>query len=91
MATPTVWGGGLTPPAGFVLRIGPNGENPELFCGGLRNVYAIAFNADGELFGFDNDPNNGGSVCRGIGPMRSITWFPARTTVIGRAPASGSA
>ncbi|HEX4122395.1 MAG TPA: heme-binding protein, partial [Verrucomicrobiae bacterium] len=48
-------GAGAVPPEGFVLRVGPNGENPELFCGGLRNVYAIAFNADGELFGFDND------------------------------------
>jgi putative heme-binding domain-containing protein len=55
---PDGFGAGLMPPAGFVLRVGPNGENPELFCGGLRNVYAITFNADGELFGFDNDPNN---------------------------------
>jgi putative heme-binding domain-containing protein len=55
---PDGFGAGLVPPAGFVLRVGPNGEDPELFGGGLRNVYAIAFNADGELFGFDNDPNN---------------------------------
>jgi putative heme-binding domain-containing protein len=55
---PDGFGVGLNPPAGFVVRIGPNGEDPQLFCGGLRNVYAIAFNSDGELFGFDNDPNN---------------------------------
>lgn len=48
-------GAGAVPPEGFVVRVGTNGENPELFCGGLRNVYAIAFNSDGELFGFDND------------------------------------
>jgi putative heme-binding domain-containing protein len=55
---PDGFGAGLMPPGGFVLRVGPDGENPELFCGGLRNVYAIAFNADGELFGLDNDPDN---------------------------------
>ncbi|HEX3988962.1 MAG TPA: heme-binding protein, partial [Verrucomicrobiae bacterium] len=55
---PDGFGADRKPPCGFVVRIGPNGEDPELFCGGLRNVYAIAFNADGELFGLDNDPNN---------------------------------
>jgi putative heme-binding domain-containing protein len=54
---PGGFGVGSTLPEGFVMRIGPNGENPEVFCGGLRNVYAIAVNADGELFGFDNDAN----------------------------------
>ncbi len=51
------YGLGMTPPEGFVVRMGPDGEDPELFCGGLRNVYDIAFNADGEAFGLDNDPN----------------------------------
>ncbi len=48
-------GAGLKPPGGFVLRVGPNGETPEVFCGGLRNIYDLAFNADHELFGVDND------------------------------------
>ncbi len=42
-------------PAGFTLRMDLDGENCELFAGGSRNTYSIAFNADGELFGFDND------------------------------------
>ncbi len=33
----------------------PNGRNCELLAGGMRNVYSIGFNADGELFGADND------------------------------------
>jgi hypothetical protein len=52
---PNGLGVGAELPEGFVMRMGPNGENTELFCGGLRNMYAIAFNAEGELFGFDND------------------------------------
>jgi putative heme-binding domain-containing protein len=46
---------GNTPPEGFVLRTDCEGVNWELFAGGLRNVYDIAFNSDGELFGFDSD------------------------------------
>ena len=33
----------------------PDGKNAELFASGERNTYDIAFNADGELFGFDSD------------------------------------
>ena len=33
----------------------PDGKNPELVAAGERNTYDIAFNADGELFGFDSD------------------------------------
>jgi putative heme-binding domain-containing protein len=45
-------------PAGFTLRMDLDGGNCELFAGGARNTYSMAFNADGELFGFDNDNDN---------------------------------
>jgi putative heme-binding domain-containing protein len=48
-------GVGLQPPGGFVLRMDLDGQNCELFDAGSRNIYSIAFNADGELFGADND------------------------------------
>ena len=46
---------GLLAPGGVVLRTDPDGKEWELFCGGLRNAYDIAFNADGELFTYDSD------------------------------------
>lgn len=49
------FGNGVLPPGGFVMRMDLDGRNPELFCAGTRNTYDIAFNADGELFGFDSD------------------------------------
>jgi putative heme-binding domain-containing protein len=49
------FGAGLQPPGGAVLRMDTDGKNPELFAAGTRNTYAIAFNQDGELFGFDSD------------------------------------
>jgi putative heme-binding domain-containing protein len=49
------WEQKLKPPHGFVLRMNRDGKNCQLFAGGLRNVYDIDFNSDGELFGFDND------------------------------------
>jgi len=49
------FGSGKKPPGGFVLRVDENGQNAELFASGQRNTYDIAFNADGELFGFDSD------------------------------------
>ncbi len=49
------FGAGKLPPGGFVARMDLDGKNPELFSAGLRNTYDIAFNADGELFGFDSD------------------------------------
>lgn len=45
----------LKPPEGYILRVTPDGQNAELFLGGLRNTYDLAFNRDGELFGFDSD------------------------------------
>ncbi|HTI72464.1 MAG TPA: c-type cytochrome [Candidatus Limnocylindria bacterium] len=49
------FGSNRKPPGGFVLRCDPDGKNPELFAAGQRNTYDIAFNASGELFGFDSD------------------------------------
>jgi len=40
---------------GVVFRTDPDGKEWELYCGGLRNAYDIAFNADGELFTYDSD------------------------------------
>jgi putative heme-binding domain-containing protein len=49
------FGNGVLPPGGFVMRMDLDGRNPELFCAGTRNTYDIAFNNEGELFGFDSD------------------------------------
>ncbi len=49
------FGAGNKPPGGSIVRLDVDGKNPELFAGGERNAYDIAFNADGELFGFDSD------------------------------------
>ena len=52
-------GGGHDPnimaPGGWVARTDPDGKNWTLLCAGMRNTYDIAFNPDGELFGFDSD------------------------------------
>jgi putative heme-binding domain-containing protein len=42
-------------PAGWVCRTDPDGKTWELMNIGMRNCYDIAFNADGELFTYDND------------------------------------
>jgi putative heme-binding domain-containing protein len=49
------FGAGKKPPGGYVVRMDPDGKNPELFASGQRNTYDIAINADGEIFGFDSD------------------------------------
>jgi putative heme-binding domain-containing protein len=49
------FGAGRKPPGGYVIRVDRDGKNAELFASGQRNTYDIAFNADGELFGFDSD------------------------------------
>ena len=49
------FGAGRNPPGGYVLRMDPDGKNPELFASGQRNTYDIAMNGDGEIFGFDSD------------------------------------
>jgi putative heme-binding domain-containing protein len=52
-------GGGHDPhimaPGGWVGSCDLDGKNWSLLCAGLRNTYDIAFNGDGELFGFDSD------------------------------------
>ena len=40
---------------GHVIRMDADGSNKEIFCGGLRNPYGIAFNTDGEAFTYDAD------------------------------------
>ena len=49
------FGAGRKPPGGYVVRLDPDGKNPELLASGQRNTYDIAMNADGEVFGFDSD------------------------------------
>ncbi len=49
------FGAGRKPPGGYVVRMDKDGKNCELFASGQRNTYDIAFNPDGELFGFDSD------------------------------------
>ncbi|MDR3401321.1 MAG: c-type cytochrome [Chthoniobacter sp.] len=49
------FGAGRKPPGGFVVRMDPDGTHCELVASGERNTYCVAFNHDGELFGFDSD------------------------------------
>lgn len=57
---PCVWNeflfdAGVVPPAGFVIRTDAEGKEWELFAGGFRNEYGLAFNPEGELFTYDAD------------------------------------
>jgi putative heme-binding domain-containing protein len=52
------FGAGHQPPGGSVIRMDPDGSHCELFASGERNTYDVAFNHDGELFGFDSDMEN---------------------------------
>ncbi|MEI8018809.1 MAG: hypothetical protein WCH39_11470, partial [Schlesneria sp.] len=49
------FGAGRQPPGGFIARVDLDGKNAELYSAGERNTYDIAFNSDGELFGWDSD------------------------------------
>lgn len=49
------FGAGRKPPGGYIVRVDKDGKNAELVASGQRNTYDIAFNADGELFGWDSD------------------------------------
>lgn len=42
-------------PGGWVARFKPDGSKWELFASGFRNTYDIAFNTQGDLFGYDSD------------------------------------
>ncbi|MFP6899356.1 MAG: c-type cytochrome, partial [Opitutales bacterium] len=46
---------GTMAPGGWICRTDPEGKAWELVTTGFRNIYGIAFNQDGELFGFDSD------------------------------------
>lgn len=46
---------GEMPPGSAVTQMDFDGKNAVVFAGGNRNTYDIAFNADGEIFGFDSD------------------------------------
>lgn len=49
------FGVGIRPPGGFLLRSDADGKDWELVAAGMRNTYDLAFNADGEMFGYDSD------------------------------------
>jgi putative heme-binding domain-containing protein len=49
------WSDSVRPPAGHVVRTDADGQRWEILCGGLRNPFGLAFNADGELFTYDAD------------------------------------
>ena len=42
-------------PCGHVLRLDPERKTCELFAGGFRNPYGLAFNPEGDLFTYDAD------------------------------------
>jgi putative heme-binding domain-containing protein len=46
---------GVMAPGGWIARTDKDGARWELFCGGFRNAYDIAFSPDGELFTYDSD------------------------------------
>ncbi len=46
---------GILAPGGYLLRTDAEGHHWEMLLGGFRNTYDFAFNADGEMFGFDAD------------------------------------
>ncbi len=46
---------GVMAPGGWIAKTDPNGEHWEITSIGMRNTYDVAFNEDGELFGYDSD------------------------------------
>ena len=46
---------GVLAPGGYVASTDPEGKTWEIWTGGYRNPYDMAFNADGELFVYDAD------------------------------------
>jgi putative membrane-bound dehydrogenase-like protein len=46
---------GVKAPGGTVVRLTPDGKSVQMFAGGFRNAFDLAFNAIGELFTFDSD------------------------------------
>jgi glucose/arabinose dehydrogenase len=45
---------------GTILRVGPDGRGLEVLASGLRNVFDLAFTAEGELLATDNGPDASG-------------------------------
>ncbi|HEY2826337.1 MAG TPA: HEAT repeat domain-containing protein, partial [Pirellulales bacterium] len=52
---PHGYAAGIKAPGGTIVRTDINGSFAELFAGGLRNSYSLAFNRTGELFTADSD------------------------------------
>jgi putative heme-binding domain-containing protein len=52
---PHGYAAGIKAPGGTVVRTDVNGSFAELFAGGFRNCYSLAFNRAGELFTADSD------------------------------------
>ena len=52
---------GRVPCSGAVMKISPDGGEPELVAWGLRNPFGVAFAPDGQLFVTDNSYDNRGS------------------------------
>ena len=46
---------GVMAPGGYICRVSPDGKQWDFYCGGFRNQFDFAFNADGELFVYDAD------------------------------------
>ncbi len=46
---------GIRAPGGTILRTDLDGTNVEIFAGGIRNAYDLAFTRSGELFTYDSD------------------------------------
>lgn len=46
---------GIRPPAGYICRISPDGEDWMMIASGFRNAVDIALNREGELFTYDSD------------------------------------
>ncbi len=46
------------PYEGAIIRARPDGSEAEIFARGFRNPYDLAINAEGELFGTDNDDDD---------------------------------
>lgn len=52
---PTGHASGVKGPGGVVLRTDIDGRTVEVFAGGLRNAYDLAFNREGDIFIHDSD------------------------------------
>jgi putative heme-binding domain-containing protein len=46
---------GIKAPGGTIIRLAPDGGAVQIFAGGLRNAYDLAFNQRGDLFTYDSD------------------------------------